>query len=274
MTTIEPSTRVCPGCGEPAAEPARCPTCGANLAAMRGMLPTRAEWEAANPGPSATAPRLDSPADHADRQQKGRPRWAPSGNFRKQAIASVAVIAAFGVVLITATSPGTPHPGRAGRVTHPSPVAVASTTAPVASTSTPAVSTKPPTVAACVAAWNGGKSAEHRRDLAMTVAHAANAVAVLATYIGRGLKVARVGGGNPVLVNADMCVIAADNLVFIRQPDGSWGLTKATSTQFSSIALDHSWTADHANLTVRLGSSAAGRVTVSRKNGSLVVLRS
>jgi hypothetical protein len=71
-----------------------------------------------------------------------------------------------------------------------------------------------------------------------------------------------------------MCVIAADNLVFIRQPDGSWGLTKATSTQFSSIALDHSWTADHANLTVRLGSSAAGRVTVSRKNGSLVVLRS
>jgi len=221
---------------------------------MRGMLPTRAEWEAANPGQTAAAPRPEPPADHADRQQKRRRRWAPSRNFRKQAIASVAVIAAFGVVLITATSPGTPHPGRAGRVTHPSP--------------------KPPTVAACVAAWNGGKSAEHRRDLAMTVAHAANAVAVLATYIGRGLKVARVGGGNPVLVNADMCVIAADNLVFIRQPDGSWGLTKATSTQFSSIALDHSWTADHANLTVRLGSSAAGRVTVSRKNGSLVVLRS
>ena len=43
---MEPNTRVCPQCGEPAGEQPFCAACGRNLL-HETQLPTRAEWEAA-----------------------------------------------------------------------------------------------------------------------------------------------------------------------------------------------------------------------------------
>jgi hypothetical protein len=76
-----------------------------------------------------------------------------------------------------------------------------------------------------------------------------------------------------VLVNARSCVVAADNLVFVQQPDGTWGLTQATTTRFSNIARDPTWTADHANAAVNVGSGAA-EGTLSPTRGPLVFLTS
>ena len=49
---MEPSTRVCPFCGEPPGEGVFCAACGRNLAAVE-RLPTRADWDA----PAAAADR-------------------------------------------------------------------------------------------------------------------------------------------------------------------------------------------------------------------------
>jgi hypothetical protein len=248
-----------------------CSTCGSNLAVMREMLPTRAEWEAADRGDSPPAGR--------------RSRWAAMSNARKQTIVSIAVIALFVVVLIAgngtgsnSSSPrhaagpdGSSSTGSDGTVS--SPAATSSTPTSTTTASTPTVSTSPATVTSCAAAWNGGRSAEHRRDLLGTVAHAAKPGAVIATYVGPERTVARVGGGNPVLVNGHACVVAADDLVFLRQPDGSWGFSKATPTRFARIAQDPTWTADHANATVQLGSTAAAGMVIPR-GSSVVVLTS
>jgi hypothetical protein len=67
------------------------------------------------------------------------------------------------------------------------------------------------------------------------------------------------------------CVIAVDDLVFVHQPDGSWGFSKASRAQFARIAGDPTWTAAHANATVQLGSTAAAGIVVPR-GGSLVIL--
>ena len=256
---------------------------------MRDMLPTRSEWQAANPGKAAPAsgPEPPSATRVAPPPRRRRPNWRAAGGFRKQAIVSVAVIAAFAVVVITATKPSPAHPRRAAAPAASTAAPAASTAAPAASRAAPAASTAAPSLAGCVAAWNGGKSAEHRHDLARTVAPAGKPTApagepaapagkpaaVIATYTGPDREVARVGGGNPVLVRAGACVVAADGLVFLRQPDGSWGQTKATSGPFTSIARDPTWMADHANAVVQLGSPAlAGALAVDPKRTSLVFL--
>ena len=46
---MQPTTRVCPFCGEPPGEGVFCAGCGRNLAAVE-RLPTRAEWEAPGAG--------------------------------------------------------------------------------------------------------------------------------------------------------------------------------------------------------------------------------
>jgi len=291
---IEPNLRVCPSCGEPAGEFQRCVTCGANLAAMRAMLPTRGEWEAANPLKAAAAmmgepPRPNPPEPpranrrttaRANRQAKApterRSGRAASASFRKQVVVSVAVIAAFAVVVLTASKPSSPPPrSSAGAGGPPSSGSRGSTGTSTTSPGTPGRSAGTATLASCVAAWNGGKSAEHRHDLARAVARATKPAAVIATYAGPDRMVARVGGGNPVLVRAGVCVIAADDLLFLQQPDGSWGLTKATATSFTSISRDLTWTAEHANAVVQLGApTRSGALTAGAKQSSLVVLRS
>lgn len=260
----EPTTRVCPRCGEPAAASDRCPTCGANLAAMREMLPTRADWETANPAPAGPDP--DGPGAGL------RSRWGAISSARKQTIVSLAVVALFVVVLIAGTGSSSKPPNDlpAGGTTSSPTAASTGTTSTTPATTTAAAGT--PTVTSCAAAWNGGKSARHRRLLLGTVAHAAQAGAVIATYAGAARQVAREGGGNPVQVNAHACVVAADDLVFIQQPDGSWGFSKATPTRFAGISGDSSWTVHHANATVQLGSTAAAGFVIPR-GGSLVVLR-
>ena len=244
----EPTARVCPRCGTLAGEGELCSTCGTNLAAMRDMLPTRAEWEAAN--------LVSSPAGEPQRRRR-----SPT-NTRNQIIASIAVIALFALILLLAGSNGS-HQRRSGSGV---PKGAGSS-----STSTPTATIGLPTVTACAAAWNGGRSAEHRRDLARAVMSLARPVAVIGTYVGTDRHVARVGGGNPVVVKADACLVAANDDVFLQQPDGSWGLTLATGKRFSNMASDPTWTVDHANATVRVGSSAGeGAITPARR--SLVIL--
>jgi len=276
----EPSVRVCPRCGEPAGGSDLCAVCSANLAVMRGMLPTRAEWEAAHPvGPPPAEPvtSRDRALAQATRPLpswlrsgsgpvgKRRPGWTAAGTTRNQVIASVAAIALFAVILFTGSGSGGSRPGRPAGATH---------------SRGPAVTPAPgdPTLASCVAAWNGGRSAQHRRDLEQTVAQDAPSVAVLATYAGPIRDLARVGGGTPVLVGIHVCIVVAHDSVFFRQPDGSWGLTLASAGHaISVIARDPGWTSDHANVIVQLGSGAgpatdAGKLTVH--GSSLVVLRS
>jgi hypothetical protein len=265
---IEPSDRVCPRCGEAAGEPDLCATCSANLAAMRGMLPTRAEWEAAS----------SRQAVPDDRHTKRRSRWA-AGGARSQVIVSLGVVALFVVVLIAGQGSTRPHSRRATRSTLSVPGTATTppvTTAPPVTTTpavmaTRAVARSPRNVAACVAAWNGGSSAQHHQYLARTVGYAHTPVAVIATYHGPDRTVTAVGG-NPVLVKAGRCVLAADNFVFMQQPDGSWGLTQATLTSFSSIARDSTWTVGHANATVNLAPPATAAGTVRPSKGSLLVL--
>jgi hypothetical protein len=51
---MESDVRVCPFCGEPPGPGTFCEACGRNLAAVE-QLPTRAEWEAAQPASTAGA---------------------------------------------------------------------------------------------------------------------------------------------------------------------------------------------------------------------------
>ena len=55
LPSIDPDTRVCARCGRPATDKDFC-VCGANLEAMRAMLPTRGDWEKANPEKAALPP--------------------------------------------------------------------------------------------------------------------------------------------------------------------------------------------------------------------------
>jgi hypothetical protein len=267
---IEPGARVCPRCGEPAGELVRCAICGADLAAMRGMLPTRADWEAAGRSADEASSPAPTEAPQAETPRKGPrvSRPAVRVSRRKQVIASLGVILLFVVVLIAGTGSNPSHPQLGGGVTSPPPPA---TTSPTTTGSAPThhkAASHGPTVRACAAAWNGGRSATHREDLAHAVTSAAHPVAVVGRYAGANRKVARDGGGTPVLARRNACIVAADDLVFIHQPDKSWGLTHATATHFSNISGDPTWTADHANATV----TTAGGIHPSR--GGLVVLTS
>ena len=75
--SIDPETRVCARCGRPATDKDFC-VCGANLEAMRAMLPTRGDWEKANPEKAATptagatTPRQGADAAHPADQVGGQ----------------------------------------------------------------------------------------------------------------------------------------------------------------------------------------------------------
>ena len=69
---IDPSTRVCPRCGEAAGEEEYCQTCGLHLA-VQPELPTAADWRSASQshGPGAVGPIEASGETGGDRSQPG-----------------------------------------------------------------------------------------------------------------------------------------------------------------------------------------------------------
>ena len=108
--SIDPDTRVCARCGRPATDKDFC-VCGANLEAMRGMLPTRGDWEKANPEKAAVPPP-EPPPPGKEPTPRTRPiKWEGKGlpiplsdRMRKQILPSVLVIAVFAVIVIVGSS--------------------------------------------------------------------------------------------------------------------------------------------------------------------------
>ena len=206
--SIDPVTRVCARCGRPATDKDFC-VCGANLEAMRAMLPTRGDWEKANPEKAAVPPP-EPPPPGKEPPPRTRPiKWEGKGlpiplseRMRKQILPSVLVIAVFAAIVIYGS---TNSSKKGGIQTTTLPASTTSTTTQASSTQTSSTQTTAltttPTIAACAAAWNGGRSPTHRHILDLTVTADNPPVALLATYRGTERRLARLGGGSQVLVS-------------------------------------------------------------------------
>ncbi len=276
---VDPDTRVCARCGRPATDKDFC-VCGANLEAMRGMLPSRGDWEKANPEKAAVPPP-EPPPSGTEPTPRTRPiKWEGKGlpvplseRMRKQIIPSVIAIAIFAVFLIFG-SHSSSHKTATHRASSPTAAAVQTSTT---QTSHSSHTTAAPTVTTCAVAWNGGRSPTHRHILDLAVTRDRPPVAVIASYAGTEQRLARLGGGSLVLVIARACVVVADRSVFIQQPNGTWGLVRATSgSPFAVIAREPAWTQAHHNATVTVGPLHGGPAdvgAVTPASRPLVVLR-
>jgi hypothetical protein len=281
--SIDPETRVCARCGRPATDKDFC-VCGANLEAMRAMLPTRGDWEKANPEKAALPPP-EPPPPGKEPTPRTRPiKWEGKGlpvpmseRMRKQILPSVLVIAVFAVIVIVGSSSSSK---KGGIQTSTLP---ASTTSAAASTTTQTSSTQSaparaaPTITACATAWNGGRSPTHRHILDLAVTADQPPVALLATYRGPEQRLPRVGGGSQVLVSTNACIVAAHESVFIQQSNGNWGLVKAAAgTPFALRAGGPQWAQKRHNATVKVGPLRGGPAdvgAVTPTGHSLPILR-
>jgi hypothetical protein len=265
--SVDPDTRVCARCGRPATDKDFC-VCGANLEAMRAMLPTRAEWEVANPEKAALPPP-EPPPPGTESTPKTRPiKWEGKGlpvpfseRMRKQILPSLLVIAVFVVIVIVGSSSSSK---KGGIQTSTLPAASTPTST---STTTSATKTTPvaaaPTINSCATAWNGGHSATHRHILDLSVTADQAPVALLATWHGPEQHLARVGGGSQVLVTANACIVATHDSVFIQQPNGNWGLVKAVpGSPFALKPGSPQWGQGHHNATVKVGPLHGGPADV------------
>jgi hypothetical protein len=189
----------------------------------------------------------------------------PATTRRNQMIASAGVILVFVIILIAGS-------GSSGEGKKPA-------TTPAASTPTTAsapAAVAGPSVNSCATAWNGGTSATHRHILDLGVVNDSPAVAVIATYAGASASLKRFGGGSPVLIAQNACIVIADDSLFIQQPSGNWGWIKAAEGYpFARIAADPKWTLAHANVSVAAGplsKRAANLGAVTRSHDTLVIL--
>ncbi len=269
--SVDPDTRVCARCGRPATDKDFC-VCGANLEAMRRMLPTRGEWEQANPEKAAVPPPEPSPPGKEPTPRTRPIKWEGKGlpaplseRMRKQILPSLLVIAVFAAIVIFGSSSSSK---KGGIQTSTLPAATQSsststTTAAQTSTTHAAPVTAAPTITACATAWNGGRSATHRHILDLSVTADQPPVALLATYRGPERRLARVGGGSHVLVSTNACIVAAHDSVFVEQPNGTWGLVKASpGSPFEVPANGPQWAQAHHNATVTVGPLHGGPADV------------
>jgi hypothetical protein len=268
--SIDPDTRVCARCGRPATDKDFC-VCGANLEAMRAMLPTRGDWEKANPEKAAVPPP-EPPPPGTEPAPRTRPiKWEGKGlpislseRMRKQILPSVLVIAVFAAIVIYGSSNSSK---KGGIQTTTLPASTTRTTTQTSSTQASrtqtAVATAPPTITACATAWNGGLSPTHRHILDLAVTADKPPVAVLATYRGPERRLARFGGGSQVLVRTNACIVAAHDSAFIQQPSGNWGLVKAApGSPFAAPAGGPQWVQQHHNAIVKVGPLRGGPADV------------
>lgn len=289
--SVDPETRVCARCGRAATDKDFC-VCGANLDAMRGMLPTRADWEDANPEKAAVPPP-EPPAPPAPGEEppaRTRPiKWEGKGlpvslsdRMRKQIIPSVIVIAVFAVIVIVGSSKSSKNGIKTSTLPDTTSTAAATqtSTTQTSATKTSASRTTPvtgaATIASCARAWNGGNSPTHRHILDLAVASEQPAVAVLGTYWGPERRLARLGGGSQVIVTNGACVVAARESVFIAQPNGTWGLVKAApGTPFAIRPGAPPWGQGRHNASVKVGPLRGGPAdvgAVTPTGRSLIVL--
>ncbi len=267
--SIDPDTRVCARCGRPATDKDFC-VCGANLEAMRGMLPTRGDWEKANPEKAAVPPP-EPPPPGKEPTPRTRPiKWEGKGlpiplsdRMRKQILPSVLVIAVFAVIVIVGSSNSSKKGGiQTSTLPASTTSSATSTTTHTSSTQTTAA-TVAPAITACATAWNGGRSPTHRHILDLTVSADQPPVALLATYRGPVQHLARLGGGSQVLVSTNACIVAAHDSVFIQQPNGNWGLVKAApGTPFALRPGGPQWAQKRHNATVTVGPLQGGPADV------------
>jgi hypothetical protein len=288
-SSVDPDTRVCVRCGRPATDKDFC-VCGANLDAMRAMLPTRAEWESANPEKAALPPP-EPPPPGSEPTPRTRPiKWEGKGlpipmseRMRKQILPSVLVIGVFAAIVIFGSS-GSKKGGIQTSTLPDAPTTTAASSAAQTSTThttTTATRSTPvaaaPTIASCTTAWNGGRSATHRHILDLAVTADPAPVALLATWRGPEKRLARLGGGSQVLVTANACIVAAHDSVFIQQPSGNWGLVRAApGSPFAIAPGAPQWGQGRHNATVKVGPikggpAYVGAVTPTRQK--LPVLR-
>jgi hypothetical protein len=254
------------------------------------MLPTRAQWEAAHASGLAEAAEVPGGAPATTQQvveveppKRSFPRLprspgkppAPGGSNRvKQILSSLAIVVVFLVIFFVAKASNHKHPS----TTTSAAATTSATSVPEKSNSatvTPTSATSP-SVAKCASAWNGGRSPEHRHALDLTVIHDSSPVATIATYAGPGARLARFGGGSPVLVSQNACIIISHHRLFIEQPDHNWGQVKAFRTYpFAVVAAPGHWAVEHANASIHAGAlnspdSNIGAVTPSKN--TLVIL--
>jgi len=286
---IDPDTRVCARCGRPATDKDFC-VCGANLEAMRAMLPRRGDWEKANPEKAAVPPP-EPPPPGKEPTPRTRPiKWEGKGlpiplseRMRKQILPSVLVIAVFAAIVIFGSSNSSK---KGGIQTTTLPASTTSTTTQASSTHTSSTHTSStqttalttaPTIITCAAAWNGGHSPTHRHILDLAVTADKPPVALIATYRGAERRLARLGGGSQVLVSTNACIVAAHDSVFIQQRSGNWGLVKAAAgTPFAIAPGAPQWGQRRHNATVTVGPLKGGPADVGAltpTGHSLPVLR-
>ena len=105
---IPPTVRVCPRCGEPAADERFCSTCGLNLAQQAG-LPARAEWEVARDSTGAEPAHTVEPQISGEQSFErpppalGRRRLVEAWGRRSKASRITLIVGAIVVVLAGAT---------------------------------------------------------------------------------------------------------------------------------------------------------------------------
>jgi hypothetical protein len=269
QASVDPDTRVCVRCGRPDTEKDFC-VCGANLDAMRSMLPTRAEWEAANPEKAALPPPEPPPPGEEPTPRTRPIKWEGRGlplplsdRMRKQILPSVLVIGVFAAIVIFGSSNSSKNGIQTTTLPETSTTTSPTSTATHTSTTTTAPAHAAPTITACATAWNGGRSATHRHILDLVVTADQSPVALLATWRGREQRLARVGGGSQVLVTTNACIVAAHDSVFIHQPNGNWGLVKATpDSPFALRPRGPQWGQAHHNASVKVGPLHGGPADV------------
>jgi hypothetical protein len=97
-----------------------------------------------------------------------------------------------------------------------------------------------------------------------------------ANLAGPSVKLARFGGGSPVVVSENACIVVSHHRVFIQQPNRNWGQVKAFATSpFGVVAAPGHWALDHANVSIHAGplSSSDQNLGVLRpRKATLVIL--
>lgn len=102
MGGIEPDTRVCPRCGEPAGEQRFCGECGLSLASQP-EIPTRRHWEAhPEDQPSPISQVIRSVRSHPSERDASRSNSLRGSPARVLIAAGVAVIAVVLILVLVA----------------------------------------------------------------------------------------------------------------------------------------------------------------------------